>query len=184
MARSEHGRPPAAAQRRQALVVLVRSALISAALVVLYFVLPMDQTAGIGSAAELSAGLVGVCALVGYQTVSITRARYPRLRAVEAFSTTLVLFLVMFSSAYYLLEDGAPGSFSEHLTRLDALYFTVTVFATVGFGDITARTEAARIVTTVQMVADVILVGVAARVVLGAVRVGLRRRADEDGPGE
>jgi len=28
------------------------------------------------------------------------------------------------------------------------LYFTVTVFATVGFGDITAKTEAARLVVT------------------------------------
>jgi voltage-gated potassium channel len=33
----------------------------------------------------------------------------------------------------------APHSIGAPLTRTDALYFTVTVFSTVGFGDITAK---------------------------------------------
>jgi voltage-gated potassium channel len=37
------------------------------------------------------------------------------------------------------------------MTHTDALYFTVTVFATVGFGDITARTDTARLLVTVQI---------------------------------
>ena len=53
-----------------------------------------------------------------------------------------------------LLEENedtiSAGNFSEPLTRTDALYFTVTVFSTVGFGDITAKTEAARLVVTGQ----------------------------------
>jgi hypothetical protein len=40
------------------------------------------------------------------------------------------------------------------LTRTDALYFTVTVFSTVGFGDITAKTETARLVVTGQSCPD------------------------------
>ena len=39
------------------------------------------------------------------------------------------------------------GTFTEPLTRTDAQYFTVTIFATVGFGDITAVTQTARVVT-------------------------------------
>ena len=31
-----------------------------------------------------------------------------------------------------------PGAFTERMNRLDSLYFVITVFATVGFGDITA----------------------------------------------
>ena len=42
----------------------------------------------------------------------------------------------------------SASNFSEPLTRTGALYFTVTVFSTVGFGDITAKTEAARLVVT------------------------------------
>ncbi|MCQ4079561.1 potassium channel family protein [Streptomyces sp. RB6PN25] len=62
------------------------------------------------------------------------------------------------------------------MTRIDALYLSMTVFTTAGFGDITAVTQAARIVTTVQMFGGLLLVGVAARVVVMAMKAGLRRR--------
>ena len=42
----------------------------------------------------------------------------------------------------------------QPLTRADALYFAVTVFSTVGFGDITPESEAARVVLIVQMLGD------------------------------
>jgi hypothetical protein len=62
------------------------------------------------------------------------------------------------------------------MSRVGALYFTVTVFATVGFGDIVPVTDAARIVVMVQMVGDLVLVGVGVRVLLGAVQLGLERK--------
>jgi voltage-gated potassium channel len=75
----------------------------------------------------------------------------------------------------------APGSFSSPLTRTDALYFTVTVFSTVGFGDITAKTEAARLVVTGQMIADLLILGVGIKVILGAITRGERQREDARG---
>ena len=60
------------------------------------------------------------------------------------------------------------------LTRTDALYFTVTVFTTVGFGDITATTQAARLIVTVQMILDLGVLGLGIRVFLGAVQRGAR----------
>jgi hypothetical protein len=47
------------------------------------------------------------------------------------------------------------------------MYFSVTVFTTVGFGDITAKSETARIVLIVQMLADLALLGAGARALLG-----------------
>jgi len=58
------------------------------------------------------------------------------------------------------------------MTRTNALYFTVTVFATVGFGDITANAEAARLLVTGQMILDLIIIGVGARVIVGAITRG------------
>jgi hypothetical protein len=46
------------------------------------------------------------------------------------------------------------------------------VFSTVGFGDITAKTEAARLVVTGQMITDLVVVGVGIRIILGAVTRG------------
>ena len=53
----------------------------------------------------------------------------------------------------------------------------MTVFATVGFGDITAKSQTARAVLIVQMLADLALLGAGARVLLGAVRRGQQRQS-------
>ncbi len=89
------------------------------------------------------------------------------------------MFLVLFSSTYFLLAQAVPGSFTESMNRTDALYFTVTVFATVGFGDIAPVTGTGRVLTTVQMIADLIVVGVIAKALFGAVRIGMRRRGSD-----
>jgi voltage-gated potassium channel len=85
--------------------------------------------------------------------------------------TSVPLFLVVFSTTHYLINGLRPGSYSEQLTRLDALYYTMTTFATVGFGDITPVSDAARLVTLLQMIDGLILIGVVARVLIGAARL-------------
>ncbi len=52
-------------------------------------------------------------------------------------------------------------------TKVDAVYFTVTTLATVGFGDITPTSQSARLVVTVQMIFDLTVVAVAARLIFG-----------------
>jgi len=69
-----------------------------------------------------------------------------------------------------MMEHVARASFGEPLTHTDALYFTVTVFTTVGFGDITAHTEAARLLVTFQMITDVIVIGLGIQAIIEAAR--------------
>ncbi|WP_405873696.1 potassium channel family protein [Streptomyces zaomyceticus] len=87
----------------------------------------------------------------------------PELRAAEALGTTLPLYLLLFATTYYLLERSGADSFSGALQRSDALSFTMTVFSTVGFGDISPRSEPARLLVTGHMPLNVLLIGVAAR---------------------
>ena len=47
-----------------------------------------------------------------------------------------------------------------------------------GFGDITARSETARVVLIVRMLADLAILGAGLRVLLGAVQRGRERRPD------
>ncbi len=183
MLRGRNQGPTAAARRlaRRPLVhALARSTLACVGLVVCYYALPLRPQNPVAYL-WLGGGLVVVTVLLLWQVRHVMSSAYPRLRAVEAVATTLPLFLLVFAATHYLLEENHPGSYSETLTRTDALYFVITVFATVGFGDITPVSETARVVTTVQMLGDLILVGVIARVLLGAVQVGLRRKRGAEG---
>ncbi|MFC4787209.1 potassium channel family protein [Nocardioides sp. MAHUQ-72] len=166
-----------AASRRQALVSLVRSLLVAFGIVAAYAFLPMSRMNGV-SMLTLATGLALVAALVVWHIREIRRSSHPRLRAVEALATTVVLFLTIFSTTYYLMSDSSPGSFNEPLNRLDSAYFTVTVFATVGFGDITATTQSTRAVVIVQMLGDLALIGIVARILVSAVGDALGRQAD------
>ncbi|WP_328484254.1 potassium channel family protein [Streptomyces sp. NBC_00377] len=121
---------------------------------------------------QLVLGLVGgiavVALLLSWQVRKISRSQRPGLRAMEALGTTLPIYLLLFATTYRLIEHNASDRFSEPLSRSDALYFTVTVFSTVGFGDISPRSEPGLLVTE-QMTANLLLVGVAARYVVAAV---------------
>ena len=146
----------------------------------LYYVLPLDHSSTSLTVAMLVIGLVGFVILVAFQVRVIVRSRYPALRAVEALATSVPLFLLLFAATYVALANLAPTSFGEHLTHTDGLYFTVTIFSTVGFGDITAKTETARLVVTGQMLTDLVIYGVAIKVFVRAVRRGQQRKAGPD----
>lgn len=167
---------PPPALRRRALASTLRSLLISTAVVAGYFVLPFSSRLATETVLELFLGLALIGVLLIWQVRAIVRSPYPGVRAAGALMVSVPLFLSLFAATYYLMGDAEPGAFSEPLTRLDAMYFTVTVFATVGFGDITAVSESARAVATLQMIGDLVLVGLIARVIFGAVQEGRSRR--------
>src|SRR4029453_9936498 len=88
----------------------------------------------------------------------------------------VALVFLFLARVYVKNEKNQPNSFSETLSRTDALYFTVTVFSTVGFGDIVPKSELARIVTMSQMLTGLIVLGLGAKVVFGAVQTAVARR--------
>ncbi|WTW93420.1 potassium channel family protein [Streptomycetaceae bacterium NBC_01309] len=141
-----------------------------------YYLLPLDSAFTAGTVVALCGGLAAVMLLLSWQVRMIMSSPRPQLRAVEAVATVLPLFLLLFAAVYYLLGHSSSDSFSEPLSRSDALYFTVTVFTTVGFGDISPRSEPARLLVTGQMAIDLVLIGVAAKLLVGAVQEGMRRQ--------
>ncbi len=142
----------------------------------LYYLLPFDRSATAVAVTLLVAGLVVFVALVAFQVRAIIAAPFPGLRAIEALASSVPLFLTLFAATYFVMARLSPGSFTSPLTRTDALYFTVTVFSTVGFGDITAKTETARLVVTGQMIADLVILGLAIKAIVGAIRRGRQRQ--------
>lgn len=168
---------------RQVVWAVLRVAGIVAALVALYYVLPLDHSSMGAAATVLLTGLAGFAGLVAVQVRVILRSRFPGLRALEALATSIPFFLLLFAAAYVTLAAQSPGSLSTSLSHTNGLYFTVTVFSTVGFGDITAKSEAAQLLVTLQMLADLAVFGLAIKVILEAARRGLQRRSAPRGGG-
>ena len=88
--------------------------------------------------------------------------------AVGILAILLVLVVVGFALTFYGVEQADPGQFTELHTRTDALYFTVTMMATVGFGDVHPVGQTARALVTLAIAFDVIVVASLARAIARA----------------
>ncbi|WP_227984184.1 potassium channel family protein [Nocardia spumae] len=166
-------------RRRAVLAAAARTSGTTIVLVALYFLLPFHHLDELGPLLGLCGGLVLVVVLIVWEAKRILAARYPGLRGAEAMTVIAVAFILMFATIYVLMSSVAPDGFTAPLTRVDALYFTVTVLGTVGFGDIAATSQAARVVVTVQILADLALIGAGVRVLIAAVQRGRAAQASK-----
>lgn len=169
-------------RRRVSIRSALRSVLLVAVVLLLYSVWPFEAVpdAAWHLVVLVLAAVVFVWVLVR-QVRHIMDARLPEVRAVEAIVVSITLFVVLVSGTYMYLSTTVPTAFSESLDRISALYFTVTVFATVGFGDIHPVSSLARIAVTGQMVLDVVLIGIVVRVLVAAAKVSLGHAPGQPG---
>lgn len=165
---------------RAAIQIVLRGVFTSALLLLAYFIIPLND---LGSGPQLLFPIfvvLAVVGLMGWQIYAISNSEFPALRAVEAVVVTLPLYLLVYSAIYVATSSSNPAAFSESLSHVDGLYFTVTTFATVGYGDITPLTPAARLTVTGQMVLNLLLLGVGVRVVVNAVSRSRSRHGPVD----
>ncbi len=133
------------ARRRLLRRAIVRPAITALFLVLAYFVLPLDPGHDISTLTVLVVGLVAVCAICAWQVRRILHAEFPEVQAAEALVAVLGLYLV-------------------------ALYFCLTVFSTVGYGDISATSQLARGTVIVQIVGNLTIIAVGVRLLTHAVK--------------
>lgn len=110
------------------------------------------------------------------QIKRVKHSRYPGVTAAEAMILAGAMFLAVFASLYTVISGNDSGAFTEPLDHFSALYFALTVLATVGFGDITPVSTSARLVTMFQMALGLAFVAVLVRVVSGAAQSATQRR--------
>ena len=166
-------------RRRTRLIVAasIRTILTVALLLLLYAVAPAEPLVTGDAYRSLIVVLAIIVAVVAIQVHAITHASYPEVRAIEAVISALTLFVVLFALFYVSLAAADASNFSQPLNRIGAFYFTVTVLSTVGFGDISPKSDVARLAVATQMLLDLALIAIIVRVFATAARSGARRAA-------
>jgi hypothetical protein len=150
--------------------IVMRSIVTAVLVVVLYALLPVDSAESTSSLVVLLGGLVLLVVLVAVRVRQIVTDTDPQLRTAEGLALVVPLFVAVFAWSYLLLGQAEPSAFSEPLTRVGAVYFTLSILSTVGFGDISAQTDLARVLVSAQIVLTFTLLAGVVRLILEAGR--------------
>lgn len=168
---------------RQLLVLLGSCLGVAAALTVLYVLAPEPEgDDAVGQVIVVAVlGLACYAALTVWAAQQLSRAQHPILMGsiIVTMMATVVVF--GYSWTYLGMSINDPGSFTQPLSKTSAVYFTVTVLATVGFGDITATTDTTRLIVTSQMLLGLTLITVGIRLIAQSARTAaeVKRRVPE-----
>jgi hypothetical protein len=163
------------AQRRRAIFQTVATVTLAWILVLAaFYLVPFAHLNGTRSVLRLASVVALVGAVLAVQIRRISKAELPELRAVEALAVVIVVFLTGFSIIYLNLSHGTQMTFTQPLDHTRALYFTISVFSTVGFGDITPRTDTARLIVSAQMLLDLVIIGTVVRLIFNVARTRIQ----------
>ncbi len=141
-----------------------------------YYVIPIGSETRAHFFVRLAIDVALFAVFLAWQIRLIEQAELPELHAIQTLGIVIVVLLLVFAAIYLSMSHSEPGSFTEHLDHTQALYFTVTVFSTVGFGDITPTTDSARLVASFQMILDLVVIGAVVRLLINAAKVRLEER--------
>ena len=113
--------------------------------------------------------------------VRINRSPHPMRTGFVLLAVMITAMVVLFALTYLSLSVSDPNNFNVPLTKISALYFTMTILATVGFGDIVATSDAGQIAVMLQMVVGLTLLTALARVIVAAARSATKRKMGSTG---
>jgi hypothetical protein len=173
---------------RDGLALVLRPLSVVAAVLVLYALTPVNVGPAAVAAVLSSLASIGLLLwIVVRQTRRIARHPEPVVAAVEALALLGTLFVLSFSMTYVALSASDPASFSQPVDKVAAIYFSMTIMSTVGFGDIVAVSDVARMTVVVQMIANLVLLALGARMITEVTRWARTQRgtaaAAQDAPG-
>ncbi len=151
---------------REMRVLFAHTAVVLVLLTAGYYVLPLRASDAPGTllrvlvSAVLLAGLGWVLRRQVHRSRRTLRPVYQRIQWLLA---AMYLLMLGFALLYAGIARFAPAQFVGIDDRTDALYFSVTLVSTVGFGDVHPAGTVAQLAATVHMVFNLVFLGTALR---------------------
>jgi voltage-gated potassium channel len=148
-----------------------RPILTFAGLILAYYAVPSGVAGDAAFVRGLIFTLAGVVLLAWAITGQVRRQLAGGAEvALQSLVTLIELVVVVFAYGFYTLERTRHGEVFGLETKTDALYFTMTTMTTVGYGDIYAAGQVARVLALIQMAFNLVFVGALASILSGAIR--------------
>ncbi|MEB3369345.1 ion channel [Saccharopolyspora mangrovi] len=125
-----------------------------------YYLLPVGERGLRGTVwavAVFAIGLAVVAGLIFFQVRGYRTGRTSIAWVVAAF----YLAVLFFAAVYYAMSVHVPGALPGLSTKTDALYFSLTITGTVGFGDIHPETQPARALVAIHIAFNIAYLGTA-----------------------
>lgn len=163
---------PARRRRRTAPVVVLGLVLVA------YYLVPVREPAAETGTLLRAVGTAAVLAAAAWFVArEVLRDAHADAAAVrlDRLLVALVVGIVVSALADYLVATGGEGQIVGLRTRTDALYFALATLATVGYGDVHAAGQLARLVVSVQMLFNAAVLAAAVQIFW---RVVVTRRTD------
>lgn len=138
-------------------------------MVAVYFLVPVEPgLSGVRRAVQGTLVAVGVGLIARFVVQQVTRQLGVRegRTSPTALAVALVASVASFALADYAIALSSPNEFNGLTNKVDALYFVLSTLTTIGYGDINAAGQLARVVVSVQLVFGIAVIATGASVLL------------------
>ena len=149
-------------QARVVLRALARGILPLVVVTALYLALPDVAVRGpVVVAVAFILGLAGAIVLIVWQVIAYRGAASSGHARLMGLLVAIYVAVLFFALTYDRLAAADPAEIVGLQTRVDALYFSLTIVSTVGFGDIHAAGQASRAVVSLQIAFNLLVISLA-----------------------
>ena len=140
-------------------------------LLAIYYLVPIRETTSVPDQVMRGAfAFLVLVAVVTWITREVVRQSSQRTAEVnqDRLLLLVVVGLMFFALIDLVIARTGPSEFVGLETKTDSLYFALTTLATVGFGDVHAEGQIARVLLIAQMIFNVAVLTRAAQVLLAS----------------
>ena len=135
-------------------------------LLIAYYAFPVETSGSSSAVIALSLVITagGLGLLVWMMIKELNHVRHGQeLLGAQTLAMLLVLVVMSASMAFFLIDLVDATQISGLHTKTDALYFTLTTMATVGYGDVHAAGQLARAIVSCLIVFNVVVIAALVR---------------------